>query len=445
MSSKDDKVEAFFRKASNHYKELEVNEDDWKKMEARLDAEAANSTGLTKTRRKRGAAMAGGVILILLTAYWLSTSFDVGSTVNTRDKARQLSTQSAGESDISPADTGIKADVNPGDAADNARFDTNPDATGNSGLRSRINTNSAAPDRSTSRVQVQPKNKASQVQDNEIKDTQHVVGFGLNPPDHLHQQPGVRESEASPIKEVVRQQPEDTLQARDKEVDIVDEMAGDQDKPLREASRWSLSLLAAPDFSTTPNSTYTSPGNAFGVGIHFRFADRWLLNTGALYSKKVYWGYGSEYHPPYGYWDAVTNGVVPEKIDGTCDVIEIPVSVAFNLLEKGRSRLFVSAGVSSYFMQSEHYTYTFDSPNPGSAEGWSTEKPSEYWFGIGSLSVGYDWRVNSSLSLGVEPYFKIPFEELGWANIDLFSTGILFAARYRFFKGSRDRPPSNAP
>jgi hypothetical protein len=202
----------------------------------------------------------------------------------------------------------------------------------------------------------------------------------------------------------------------------------------RTPSRWMISLSLAPDFSKTPNSTFDVPVGSIGINVNYQFARRWNISTGISRVDKKYWGYGNEYHPPYGYWSYVTNGEVPDKVEGNCLVLEIPLSVAYNVIETKRSRVFVSVGVSSYLMRSEEYEYTFEDPNPGAAGGWSTDEPSSYWFDIGSLSVGYDFRVSPSVSLGVEPYYKIPFSGMGWADIDMYSTGILFNARYRLVK-----------
>jgi hypothetical protein len=211
----------------------------------------------------------------------------------------------------------------------------------------------------------------------------------------------------------------------------------------RTPSPWMISLSLAPDFSRTPNSTFDAAVGSIGVNVSYQFAHRWNISTGMARVDKEYWGYGDEYHPPKGYWTYATNGEVPDKVEGNCLVWEIPLSLSYNVIETKRSRVFVSVGVSSYLMRSEYYEYTFEDPNPGAEEGWSTEKPSSYWFDIGSLSVGYDFRVSPTVSLGVEPYYRIPFGGMGWADIDMYSTGILFSVRYRFLKKEVLHPPSD--
>ena len=211
----------------------------------------------------------------------------------------------------------------------------------------------------------------------------------------------------------------------------------DEKSKDRLVSRWNILFVVAPDFSKTSLSSYANPGDAFGLLVNYRVLDRWSISTGALYGSKKYWGFGSEYHPPHGYWNSRTKGVVPEKVSGHCAVMEVPLSIAYDILQRPRSRLYVSGGVSSYFMFSERYWYTFENPDPGMASGWSTDKSSKYVFNIGAVSLGYAYQIRRNISLGLEPYYKIPFSSIGWANINLYSTGVYFSAQYRFLKKER--------
>ena len=64
-----------------------------------------------------------------------------------------------------------------------------------------------------------------------------------------------------------------------------------------------------------------------------------------------------------------------------------------------------------------------------------------------NLSVGYERQVMPGLMLGLEPYVKIPVEEIGWTNLKLFSTGASITVRYTVLRKNnlaipaRSRPP----
>jgi len=199
--------------------------------------------------------------------------------------------------------------------------------------------------------------------------------------------------------------------------------------------RWSIGIILAPEFSTTSLNEYSSPGGSFGVRLGYQVSNRFNIKTGLIRSTKKYEGQGYDYTPRNPlYWRNRTNGVIPEEIDAECLVYELPVGVQFDAIQTQKSRVFLSAALSSYFMISQAYDYTFESPNPGADMGWRSQGSETYWFSVGMLSAGYERYVHRSFAIGIEPYLKFSLGEIGWPNIKLFSGGAYVTLRYRFMK-----------
>lgn len=194
--------------------------------------------------------------------------------------------------------------------------------------------------------------------------------------------------------------------------------------------KFNITALISPDFSTTTLSRYSKPSNVFGMLVGYRISQRFTIMAGATKSLKRYEGYGKEYTPPEGYWQSRTNGIIPDEVEGQCGIIEVPLMIQFDLLQRSKNRMFFSAGVSSYFMRSERYQYTFNEPNPGAANSWTAKEPTKYLFKIGHLSAGYDHLIAKKFTIGIEPFLKVPFEGIGWTNINLYSTGAYINFRY---------------
>jgi hypothetical protein len=202
--------------------------------------------------------------------------------------------------------------------------------------------------------------------------------------------------------------------------------------------RWSIGIILAPEFSTTSLSEYSEPGGSFGLRIGYQISNRLNIKTGIIRSSKKYEGDGYDYTPRNPlYWNNRTNGVVPEAIDSKCLVYELPVGLQFDAIQTQKSRVFFSAALSSYFMISQAYDYTFESPNPGSDMGWRSSGSESYWFSVGMVSAGYERYVHRSFAIGIEPYLKISLHEIGWPNIKLFSGGAYVTLRYRFMKSQK--------
>jgi hypothetical protein len=211
-------------------------------------------------------------------------------------------------------------------------------------------------------------------------------------------------------------------------------LAASQNNLMPVPTRWSVALTVAPDFSSTGLGNYTAPGKAFGFLTYYQPHTRLTLATGLIRSTKKYASYGEDYQPPDGYWQRRTNGIVPDEITGTCEMLEIPLMVQYSALLREKSRLYLSAGLSSYVMMSELYKYEFHEPNPGAARGWSTDKSSTYLFKVGHVSMGYERQLSQRIVLGIEPFLKVPLCGMGWSNIDIYSAGMFFNLRYRIFK-----------
>jgi hypothetical protein len=202
---------------------------------------------------------------------------------------------------------------------------------------------------------------------------------------------------------------------------------------IKPASRWSIGVVLAPEFSTTSLSRYSTPGESVGLRIGYQISNRFTINTGFIRSTKKYKGEGYDYSPRNpAYWQLRTNGVIPEEIDSRCLVYELPLDIQFDAIQTQKSRVFVSTSISSYFMMSQAYDYTFESPNPGADTGWRSPGSESYWFSVGMVSAGYERYIHRSLAIGIEPYLKISLSEIGWPNVKLFSTGAYVTLRYKF-------------
>jgi hypothetical protein len=199
--------------------------------------------------------------------------------------------------------------------------------------------------------------------------------------------------------------------------------------PIR--SRWNAALVVAPDFSSTGfGGEMSAPGQAFGGMIGYRISRKFTVVGGVIRSSKKYTGYGKDYEPPDGYWQKRTNGVVPDAIKGSCTIIEVPIAVQLDVWQNTRARLYVSGGVSSYFMRHEKYDYSFNEPNEGADRSWGSDIPTSYAFKVGHLSAAYEMMLTKNLGVSVEPYIKIPFQGIGWANLSLYTAGAYVNVRY---------------
>lgn len=445
MSKKsDDSIERFFKKAVAQ-QDLSHLDADWKNMEKMLDDRAALGAGAGARVRRKFAFYSAVAILFLAGMYlaidrpWEHSRQHVTSENKEHEnKASQAAAGMLGP--LSGTKESPTADLLFSTEKANAPVFENEHASDKT-------THTIT--RTDDRIEIVDANVPSQVRTDVLLHPENSEPSRENG----HQdRVGILQAESLEGHETVLNQNESAgpvVTSREEEVAIDSvtmeketagsadpEDAANEDRPpgAKVPTRWSVALGIAPDFSSTSVGRYSAPGTAYGLFVSYRFLPRWQVSTGLIKSAKQYEGYGDEYQPPPGYWENRTNGVIPEEVYGNCGIIEWPLAIRYDFILRQKSRFYVTTGVSSYLMRSESYEYYFAEDNPGAASGWTASKPTSYSFGVGHFSAGYERIFSNRLAVAVEPYFKMPFEAIGWSNIELHTTGAYLTVRYTFQK-----------
>lgn len=181
-------------------------------------------------------------------------------------------------------------------------------------------------------------------------------------------------------------------------------------------------LLAAPDLSTVKFQSMKGVGTTYSLLLGYQFNKRWAVETGVSLDRKRYYTSG-EYFDTKGV-HLPTWGYTLKDVDGTCYMWEIPINVRYNFSQSEKTKWFATAGLSTYFMTREKYNYSGIYNGNPSDSSWDIKKPSQYWFSIINLSVGYEHRLGGIGNLRIEPYLRVPLSGLGTGKLNILSTGI---------------------
>jgi len=432
----NDNLDDFFRKVSD-LPDIPFNEEDWKKLEARLEAKEI----YLRNARNRRNRLAGAVVLsvLLMSSYfWVvnhaSQQPDKNKTNDVEAPRALLETRDVGPGNLKP--TVIQQEAIPQhevkskavtEEAASTIIDTTKPLEPSPGTKVRL-TNDGFEIENSTEVKILDQDFKNEV--NIIATTSSDINEGLA--DQVNKDK--MSQEATQIVPVVTEENKQRAniqlpEAEDEEVRVSKVLGTDKAK-LSASPRLSLLLSLAPDFSSTSFNDYSDPAGAVGLMIHYHIKSAWNISTGVVRSDKKYTGDGADYHPPKGYWKYYTNGIIPASVDGSCGVLEIPLMVQYTVASVGRSKFRVGAGASSYIMLDESYSYNFEEPNPGAREGWESSNNSGFFFNMINFTVAYEYQLHPRFMLGVEPYLKIPIEEIGWSNLKLFSTGASLTLRY---------------
>ena len=200
--------------------------------------------------------------------------------------------------------------------------------------------------------------------------------------------------------------------------------------PPGRPARFYVGLVAAPDVSTVNFADVQSPLPNVGVTLEYRLTDRLRFTTGLLRSTKHYTARREDYD-----WGPYASRVYQRdfrNVEGNCTVLDVPLNLRCDVLLRPRYRLFGSAGVSSYFMQREAYSYAW-ADNSGTYL-WRRDAVNEnrHLLSILNLSAGYERSLSARWSLQAEPYVKLPLGGVGAGNVRLTSAGVFVGVKYDF-------------
>ena len=193
--------------------------------------------------------------------------------------------------------------------------------------------------------------------------------------------------------------------------------------------RWRLSVGVSPDISAVNLGEAEQVGSKALVGLEYFVRPRLSVSAGVVFSHKVYAAAGEDYQPEPDYWNDYP---VPPTVDARCNVLDIPLNVRYYAVNRPRARAFLSAGVSSYLMLTEDYTYPSQGGNrPPREEGVTLRHSNQHYFKVANISVGYERVLSRRWALQAEPFVKMPLAGVGFGKVKLMTTGVFFSLHYQ--------------
>ena len=192
----------------------------------------------------------------------------------------------------------------------------------------------------------------------------------------------------------------------------------------RKKNTFFFSFSVAPDVSWVGKNDPGKLKLLTGAGFGYTFKDRLTVRTGFYGARKIYSATHYDYKP-------VVSPPSPNYIDNIaadCKVYEIPLQLSYNFGQSKKHNWFAGAGLSSYIMKEEEYVYLYKWPN-GSTNSYTKTIHNEYehFFAVLTLSAGYQYKINRTLSISAEPYLKLPLKGVGYGRVKLNSAGVMFS------------------
>lgn len=246
--------------------------------------------------------------------------------------------------------------------------------------------------------------------------------------------------------------PNDSLFLRSAQINHLNVIVRVPPKPIKKksidlkedgVSRLSLGLAVAPDINSVSNFKTSKVGHSFGLSANYQLSSKISISSGITYSTKLYAAQPNQYKAT---WANSNAAAYAESIEADCRVLDVPINLNYEVLRSPKRTLFVSAGVSSYFMLNEKYTLITAKSQSGypaySNHSYEYSKRNEHLLNVLNLSAGIATPLNKQTKLIIEPYARLPLTGVGEGKVDLKSIGVNFQLQYNFRKKGKLTPTS---
>ena len=195
-------------------------------------------------------------------------------------------------------------------------------------------------------------------------------------------------------------------------------------KPITKTNtggRLAFSVIAAPDLSSTQSNLSSKLSTNLGLLATYSITNRISLTTGVIYARKLY-EYGGASLAAYG------NPGKTMETYADCKVLDIPLNLNYRVYEKGLNSISLNTGLSSYIMLNEKYDYV-SNDDLGNTRSSVLEivNQNQHFLGVANIAVSFNRKINNQVSVGIQPFIKIPLTGIGYHDAKLKSTGVAFA------------------
>lgn len=180
-------------------------------------------------------------------------------------------------------------------------------------------------------------------------------------------------------------------------------------------------IMLGADLSTVRLQHTTSPGYSYGLLLGYKINRHWQIESGFYMDKKNYYTKGE-------YFDKSSTPYLQNvnllKVEGNCNMIELPLNIRYNFSTGKANTWFASAGVSTYLMNKEYYDFHFTYNGNYGERGYDYHNSPGNWFSVINLGAGYEHNLGNAGRLRLEPYMRFSAAGVGRGKLLLNSAGV---------------------
>lgn len=158
----------------------------------------------------------------------------------------------------------------------------------------------------------------------------------------------------------------------------------------------------------------------FGLKLDYRFSNKLSIGAGVTHSNVCYRVDGTEYKAATNFFPEGP----PKDVLSDCDILEVPLSLTWHPQGSDQSGLYLSGGVTSYFMLIERFDFKYENEvSDLSPKTWREDDTNRHLFGMGQFSLGYQRKAGRRSAFQVESFVQLPLTGIGQGQVNLLTVG----------------------
>ncbi|MEO5583215.1 MAG: hypothetical protein ABIR66_11020 [Saprospiraceae bacterium] len=192
-------------------------------------------------------------------------------------------------------------------------------------------------------------------------------------------------------------------------------------KPAKHSSS-ALILNAgwSPEYTAVVKRSIGKLGNTYGLNVGYRL-NKWTISAGLQKSSKYYNAMKEDYQiEANSYYKNLTF----INIIGTCNLLQLPMTLGYNIVSSKHFIVQLNASVSSLRMDNEKYVYDYFHQNwkPGhdvhnySNKNW-------HWLAAAAAGLSIQKSFTKNWNVSFNPYYQLPLKGIGEGKVRLQSYG----------------------
>jgi len=181
-----------------------------------------------------------------------------------------------------------------------------------------------------------------------------------------------------------------------------------------------VGFIGTAELINVKGQQFRKPGFNGGFILGYNLSSKVQAEIGLIAARKYYYSDGKFAAP-----NTIRNDGLP--IGGVkiySSMAEIPLLLRYNITSNNASKFFAAAGTVTNIVHREHYNYGYEKDGRQRKGGKIYNESVQNLFSNLQLSVGYEHKLNDFGYMRIEPYYRIPLNGTGVANLPVTSMGI---------------------